>query len=182
MVKPPLFDLFILMRDSAGLPLTIEQYHSLRQALKGGFGISNRDELKQICRLLWIKSNKRSQVERFEKCFEQYFAKSSEDLEPQNKPTSSNTKTQKQEQTTSNPTKKTSETKTLESNKKPSQTSPQIVKAVRLGGKLLPEKLFNQKQRFRLTLPDFPATRRKIQQNWRYVVQFERELKPLCDL
>ncbi|BAZ48966.1 VWA containing CoxE family protein [Nostoc sp. NIES-4103] len=71
--KPPLFDLFIGSREEAGLPLTIDQYYLLVQALHGGFGIANRDELKQICRLLWVKSKTSLQAEKFEKYFEEYF-------------------------------------------------------------------------------------------------------------
>ena len=80
--QPLLFDLFILMREEAKLPLTIDQYYMLLQALQGGFGISSRHELKQICRLLWIKSTSSPQVERFEQCFAQYFAQYSESLKP----------------------------------------------------------------------------------------------------
>lgn len=174
--EPPLLDLFILMRDSAGLPLTIDQYHMLLQALRGGFGISSRDELKQVCRLLWLKSKSLSQVERFEQCFERYFKESSQNLEPEEKQEPRDTKTEGKQQGIPTPTKETPKTpeKPTAKPKKPNPPNyPQVPTAIR--GRLLPEKPFNEKRRYRLTPQNFPATKRQIQQNWRYLRRPIRE-------
>ncbi|VEP15982.1 conserved hypothetical protein [Hyella patelloides LEGE 07179] len=174
--QPPLFDLFILMRDSAGLPLTIDQYHMLLQALRGGFGVSSRDELKQVCRLLWVKSKSSPQVERFEKCFEQYFEESSEDLEPEEKQEPRDTKTEGEQKSTSTSTQKTSKTPEKPTAKPKKPDSPnysQVPTAIR--GRLLPEKPFDENKRYRLIPQDFPATPRQIEQNWRYLRRPIRE-------
>lgn len=165
------------MRESAGLPLTIDQYHLLVQAFKGGFGISSRHELKQICRLLWIKSKSSPQLERFEKCFEQYFKQSSQNQKPQfekqdSSPTTTSTVQQQISPTSPENTSKTPETQTSESSKSDSPNSPQIAKAIR--EKLLPEKPFGQGL-YQLTLQDFPVAQRQIQQNWRYLRRPIRE-------
>ncbi|MEM7553302.1 MAG: hypothetical protein AAF378_04245 [Cyanobacteria bacterium P01_A01_bin.84] len=175
--KPPLFDFFIFMRESADLPLTIDQYHLLLQALKGGFGISSRNELKQICRLLWIKSKSSLQVERFEKCFEQYFRQNSQNQEPEFEkqefsPTTTSILQQQISPTSPLNTSKTPETQTSESSKSDLLNSPQIVKAIR--GKLLPESPFGRGI-YQLIPQDFPLTRRQIQQNWRYLRRPIRE-------
>ncbi len=163
--KLPLFDLFIFMRESAGLPLTIDQYHMLVQALSGGFGISSRSELKQICRLLWIKSSSSPQAERFDEYFEQYFKQYSQNLEPQFE--KNKTPTTYPQNTSQIPVSQTPETL-----KYSSPNSSQIATAMR--GKLLPKKAF-KKGRYQLTLQDFPATERQIQQNWRYLRRPIRE-------
>ena len=174
--QPPLFDLFIWMRDSAGLPLTIDQYHMLLQALKGGFGISSRDELKQVCRLLWLKSKSSPQVDRFDQYFERYFEESSQNLEPEEKQEPRDTKTEQEQQSTSTSTEKTSKTPekpTAKPKKSDSSNYSQVPTAIR--GRLLPEKPFDEKRRYRLTPQDFPATRRQIEQNWRYLRRPIRE-------
>lgn len=156
------------MRDSVGLPLTIDQYHMLLQALKGGFGISSRDELKQVCRLLWLKSKSSPQVERFEKYFDQYFEEFSQNLKPEEKQEPRDTKKEQEQQSTSTSTKKSSKTpeKPTPKSKKPDSSNySQVPTAIR--GRLLPEKPFDEKRRYRLIPQDFPATRRQIQQNWR---------------
>lgn len=147
------------MREEAGLPLTIDRYQMLLQALEGGFGISSRDDLKQVCRLLWIKSISSPQVERFEAYFEQYFKENSQNLAPQTEKQKS-----KGNKTPINPLPSSPITPATPDSK--SANSLQIATAMR--GKLLPEKSF-KKGRYQLALRDFPVTERQIQQNWRYL-------------
>ncbi|NMG08546.1 hypothetical protein [Brasilonema sp. UFV-L1] len=168
--KPPLFDLFIRLREKAGLPLTIDQYDMLLQALKGGFGIASRDELKQICRLLWVKSKSSPQAEKFEQYFEEYF----QQLQLQ-APKHKSTRTTKEtspdtapSQTSANDTS----SPTSLTPPRPSQSSPQIPIAMRR--ELLPEKPFG-KNHYQLSVKDFPVTERQIQQNWRYLRRSIRE-------
>jgi len=52
----PLLDLFTRLRE-AGLPLGIGEYQLLLRALGGGFGVSDRADLKRLCQTLWIKSS-----------------------------------------------------------------------------------------------------------------------------
>ncbi|QEI43841.1 RNA polymerase sigma factor SigA [Dolichospermum sp. UHCC 0315A] len=67
--KPPLLNLFIRLREEAGLPLKIDDYLSLIRALQAGFGISNLNGLAQLCRLLWIRSETEERI--FNAYFEQ---------------------------------------------------------------------------------------------------------------
>lgn len=154
------------MREEAGLPLTIDQYHMLLQALEGGFGISSPDDLEQVCRLLWIKSISSPQVERFEAYFEQYFKENSQNLAPQTeKQKSKGSKTPTSTDKTSINSLPNSPTTSATPDSK-SANSPQIATAMR--GKLLPEKSF-KKGNYQLTLRDFPVNERQIQQNWHYL-------------
>jgi uncharacterized protein with von Willebrand factor type A (vWA) domain len=54
--KLPLLDLFTRLRE-AGLPLGIGEYQLLLRALEGGFGVSDRADLKRLCQTLWINSS-----------------------------------------------------------------------------------------------------------------------------
>ncbi|MEH2424057.1 MAG: hypothetical protein V7K48_25065, partial [Nostoc sp.] len=51
----PLIELFTRLRQ-AGLPLGMNEYQLVLQALQSGFGLPNREALAQLCCTLWIKS------------------------------------------------------------------------------------------------------------------------------
>jgi uncharacterized protein with von Willebrand factor type A (vWA) domain len=51
----PLLELFTRLRE-AGLPLGIDEYHAVLQALQAGFGINDKAALKRLCQTLWVKS------------------------------------------------------------------------------------------------------------------------------
>ncbi|MFN6530127.1 hypothetical protein [Nostoc sp. ChiSLP03a] len=63
----PLLELFTKLCD-AGLPLGIEEYQLVLQAMQAGFGINDQAALKRLCQTLWIKSSEEKQV--FEDHFE----------------------------------------------------------------------------------------------------------------
>lgn len=176
--KPPLFDFFVFMRDEAGLPLTIDQYHILLQALEGGFGISSPDDLKQVCRLLWIKSTSSAQAKRFEeyleRYFKDYFAQNSQDLDSQDSQLQLKKENSQRSEKETSPDDSPEEKNSRDRTKTNSElgNSPQIATAMR--GEMLPEEPF-YKGRYQLTIQDFPATRRQIQQNWRYLRRPIRE-------
>ncbi|MEH1813406.1 MAG: hypothetical protein V7L09_13325 [Nostoc sp.] len=65
----PLLNLFIRLREEAGLPLGIDDYLSLIRALQLGFGVSNLNALAQLCRSLWIRSESEERI--FNAYFEQ---------------------------------------------------------------------------------------------------------------
>jgi uncharacterized protein with von Willebrand factor type A (vWA) domain len=56
----------------AGLQLTLDQYALLRQAVQTGYGLGGWDDLKQICRLLWVKPSQNYDSEIFNQAFEAY--------------------------------------------------------------------------------------------------------------
>ncbi|WP_337907112.1 VWA domain-containing protein [Iningainema tapete] len=66
MSDPALLELFTCLRE-AGLPLGLEEYHLLLQAVHAGFGTRDRDALAQLCRTLWVKSQREEQI------FQDYF-------------------------------------------------------------------------------------------------------------
>ena len=51
----PLLDLFTRLRE-AGLPLGIDEYRLILEALHKGFGTTNQEALAELCRTLWVKS------------------------------------------------------------------------------------------------------------------------------
>lgn len=63
----PLQELFTRLRE-AGLPLGIDEYQSVLQAMQAGFGMSDKGALKRLCQTLWIKSAEEKRI--FEYQFE----------------------------------------------------------------------------------------------------------------
>jgi uncharacterized protein with von Willebrand factor type A (vWA) domain len=63
---PALLELFTCLRK-AGLPLGVAEYHLLLRAINRGFGTRDRDALSQLCRALWVKSQREEQI------FQDYF-------------------------------------------------------------------------------------------------------------
>ena len=57
----PLLELFTRLQK-AGLPLGIDEYQLVLQALQAGFGISEKKGLKRLCQTLWIKSAEESRL------------------------------------------------------------------------------------------------------------------------
>lgn len=172
--KPPLLNFFIGLRDKAGLPLTIDQYYLLLQALEGGFGIASREDLKQTCRLLWLKSESSYQVDKFEEYFEEYFPQSYELVKPQtqnsklkhtlNKPRADATKL-------SNSLDAITQKNSI--NHQHSSDSPSIIPTA-IKGEFLPQKALKE-SKYQLNVKDFPITERKIKKNWRYLRRPIRE-------
>ena len=64
----PLLELFIRLRQ-AELPLGIDEYELLLEALRTGYGIKDLDSLKRLCSTLWVKSPKEKAI--FERIFRQ---------------------------------------------------------------------------------------------------------------
>ncbi len=69
----PLFELFQELR--VPLSLQPEQYVWLLEGLKQGFGCESIDDLKEVCRLLWLKSRDSQAEEAFETTFNRYIEK-----------------------------------------------------------------------------------------------------------
>ncbi|BAY19993.1 VWA containing CoxE family protein (plasmid) [Anabaenopsis circularis NIES-21] len=64
----PLLELFTRLRQ-AGLPLGVDDYQSMLQAVQAGYGLPDRDALARLCRLLWVKSVEEKHI--FDYHFEQ---------------------------------------------------------------------------------------------------------------
>jgi uncharacterized protein len=76
----PMLDLFQQLR-SAGMKLTISQYDLLRQALDEGFGLADWEDLRDICRMLWVKPSFDDAAEIFEQVFDAYQAQCQQQME-----------------------------------------------------------------------------------------------------
>jgi uncharacterized protein len=76
----PMQDLFQQLRR-AGLGLTIAQYELLRQALDAGFGLESWADLRDVCRVLWVKPGLDDLAETFENVFDTYQATYQQRLE-----------------------------------------------------------------------------------------------------
>lgn len=70
-VSLPLLALFTRLRQ-ADIPLGIDDYQLLLQALQAGFGLADRDALARLCRALWITSQEQEAL--FSYHFDQVFA------------------------------------------------------------------------------------------------------------
>ena len=71
----PFLDLFQQLQK-AGMTLSPEQYDLLRQSIGQGFGLENWtqnwDDLRQVCRVLWVKPSRNYDGQIFERVFDQY--------------------------------------------------------------------------------------------------------------
>jgi uncharacterized protein len=67
----PLLGLFRRLRQ-VGMLLTIDQYELLRQAMEQGYGLAGWDDLRETCRMLWVKPSVNYDAECFEVEFERY--------------------------------------------------------------------------------------------------------------
>jgi len=167
---PHLLELFWGLRQ-AGLPLRIEDYQLLSQAWEKGFRPENYEELRQLCRRLWVKSL--AEKDCFEKYFDQYLQRwSSQPEKPssyQDKPP--NTDPLKDEDSTKTPSP-------LTQPKQPDITAPDGAEELQVG-QAVPQFQQTNKQippsRFTLTDEYFPVTRRQLQQGWRKLRQPVRE-------
>ena len=66
-----LLDLFQKLRE-AGMALTLEQYDLLRQAVTQGYGLGGWEDLRRVCRLLWVKSYDNDDAKIFDRTFDRY--------------------------------------------------------------------------------------------------------------
>jgi uncharacterized protein with von Willebrand factor type A (vWA) domain len=88
----PFLDLFQMLQQ-AGMKLSPEQYDLLRQALSQGFGLENWesqqrddkywDDLRQVCRVLWVKPNRNYDGQVFDRIFNQYARQKRREIQPQ---------------------------------------------------------------------------------------------------
>jgi hypothetical protein len=65
----PLLDIFNSLRQRHGLPLGVDEYLAVLQSLQAGFGIDSRQEVEQLCCLVWAKSEEETRLVR--RLFEQ---------------------------------------------------------------------------------------------------------------
>lgn len=76
----PMLDLFQQLRD-AGMKLTVGDYELCRQALGDDSKPSDWDNLRDICRLLWVKPSLNYDSEIFEREFDRYQAEKEQEFD-----------------------------------------------------------------------------------------------------
>ncbi len=58
----PLLEIFNSLRQRHGLPLGVDDYLVVLRSLQAGFSISNRQELEQLCCLVWAKTEEENRL------------------------------------------------------------------------------------------------------------------------
>ena len=158
--KPSLLGLFLHLRDTEEFTLTLDQYYVLLSALDHGFGLSSREDLKNICFMLWVKAKPDSEIaKKFSLYFDAYFAKI--DAENQKIQESEKSEPEKPEPEKSEPVKPEPV--------KPEPVPDFLQSPIALQGGLLPKNKFNINAKFTLAVTDFPMTERKIQRSFSYL-------------
>jgi uncharacterized protein len=74
MADLPFFDLFLHLK-AAGMALAPEQYDLLQRSLEQGYGIKGWEDLRRICRLLWVKPCPSLERDLFDVAFDRYVQK-----------------------------------------------------------------------------------------------------------
>jgi uncharacterized protein len=85
-----LLDLFQKLRQ-AGMALTLEQYELLRQAVNKGYGLGGWEDIKRVCRLLWVKPSANYDARIFDRVFEDYIQQHHAKMPVETEPTPKNT-------------------------------------------------------------------------------------------
>ena len=200
--KLPLLDIFKSLQRH-GLPLGIDEYLVLGRSLAAGFGMESRDQLKQLCCMLWGKSeNEIRLIERmFEKMWQQVEVEVRKEEEGDRLSTSTSSpassSTPKSEVSSDEmPASAEFSSEDLSPEIPETETSPsddlsseletldmvlgiddpvQIVQAVQ---RRQPDKEI-KRPRYSLLNDYFPVTKRQMKQTWRYLRRPIREGIPL---
>lgn len=164
----PLFDLFQELREP--LSLQPEQYFLLLEAIKKGFGCSNIDDLKSICRLLWLKSVNSPAENQFETIFNNYLQENQKLTPSSTTPSSLQTKEKdasnenvrdRQDRQKSTPIYQPPSNKSIVSQKIASQI--QLTSAYQTAP---PINITESKQGYILKVSDFPFLERQTRHSW----------------
>ncbi|MGB7315087.1 MAG: hypothetical protein WA939_19310, partial [Nodosilinea sp.] len=86
----PFLDLFQRLQQ-AGMQLSPEQYDLLRQALHQGYGVANWDghnwdDLRQVCRVLWVKPSRHYDGQVFDHVFNDYVTEKRREIQALQRP------------------------------------------------------------------------------------------------
>ncbi|NES21481.1 MAG: hypothetical protein F6K41_21760 [Symploca sp. SIO3E6] len=169
--KLPLLDIFNSLRQRHGLPLGIDEYLAVLRSLEAGFGIGSRQEIEQLCCMLWAKSEEENHLIR--RLFEQMWQYQPVELENEDKRSQDSTPIDK----TETPEESFSDEPLLELETQPSLT-PEPVQAVQAVRSSTRNREL-RRPRYSLLTEYFPVTRRQMKQCWRYLRRPVREGVPI---
>ncbi|MBD2198401.1 MULTISPECIES: hypothetical protein [Calothrix] len=178
----PLLDIFNSLRQRHGLPLGVEEYLVVVHSLKAGFSVNSRQELEQICCMLWAKSEEENLL--IQRLFREMWNQI--ELHPVHSPESLNEATSSNDTSTlisesftpENYESDSIETATSEefplddeviSNLETTPTiTPEPVQAVQAVRSIRRDRE-RKRPRYMLLTEYFPVTKRQMKQCWRYL-------------
>jgi hypothetical protein len=163
----PLLDIFNSLRQRHGLPLGVDEYLAVLRSLQAGFGISSRQEVEQLCCLVWAKSEEENRLVR--RLFEQMWRYSLTELGNEGKHSIDATETLAPAPSPSNEL-----LPELETHPNLTPEPVQAVQAVRSSRR--DREL--RRPHYSLLTEYFPVTRRQMKQCWRYLRRPVREGVP----
>ena len=176
----PLLDLFTRLRE-AGLPLGIDEYRLILEALQKGFGTTNQETLAELCRTLWVKSKDEEHL--FNYHFQQVMSVSTNSAFTPTSPEKSESSDTKTTKPSSQPkpekTENTPVSVPVSSELIEVEEEMQVAEAVQITTNSFDEIAEN---RFTQTDEYFPVTRRQMKQSWRHLRRFVRQGLPTLDV
>lgn len=165
-----LLDLFQELRQ-AGMALTLEQYHLLQQAVARGYGLGGWEDIKRVCRLLWVKPCDNYDIGIFDRTFDYYMQQHHNQMPVE----STKEKPQQKEDTTTNISSKPPANLPKippRKQKSPSTEKPCEVKVpVAMQTSEIHPKFENTRNNFQLVAKDFPIQLPDVQMIWRLLRQ-----------
>ncbi|MEJ6485302.1 hypothetical protein N0Y54_29015 [Nostoc punctiforme UO1] len=151
----PLLDIFNSLRQRHGLPLGVEEYLVVVRSLKAGIGVNSRQELEQLCCMLWAKSEEENRLIR--RLFMEMCWSKSKREDKSTKPDTSNS-----------PTDDQSLLDNQSSNLETPATIPEPVQTVQAVRSSRGDREMKPPHYILLT-EYFPVTKRQMKQSWRYL-------------
>jgi uncharacterized protein len=183
--KLPLIKLFLYLRDNAGLPLTVDQYFLLLEALSKGFGLESQQHLKQLCQMLWIKSTNSQDFIVFNQYFDRYFQQLAQKRIKKEKQQLTPKLLEEKQPNQEKQNKSNDESQTLANEETHQENSNNVDDNSFITGEIIPsalriplltqKNLSNNNSKFNLFLRDFPETERKIQRHFSYLRNLIKE-------
>ncbi|NER52491.1 MAG: hypothetical protein F6J92_38810 [Symploca sp. SIO1A3] len=177
--KLPLLDIFDSLRQRHGLPLGIDEYLLVLRSLEAGVGIGSRQELEQLCCMLWAKSEEENRLIR--QLFQQMWQFEPGELENEDKRSLDDDTTESSQplsiDETETPEESFSDEPLSELEAQPSIT-PEPVQAVQAVRSSRQNREL-RRPRYSLLTEYFPVTRRQMKQGWRYLRRPVREGVPI---
>lgn len=181
----PLLDIFNSLRRRHGLPLGVDEYLAVLRSLQAGFGIGSRQEVEQLCCLVWAKSEEENRLVRrlFEQMWRYSPAKSENDgkrsPDAPEKPKPSSTSAESEDSSAETPkSEQPSSDEPLPELKTPPSPTPEPVQAVQAVRSSRRDREL-RRPRYSLLTEYFPVTRRQMKQCWRYLRRPVREGVPI---
>ncbi len=167
----PLLDIFNSLRSRHGLLLGVDEYLAVLRSFQAGFGIGNRQELEQLCCMLWAKSEEENRLilRLFGEMWKQIESHcvNVDLMTTENSPVSLN-ETRSSTDTSTLTTEESSFDEPLPDLETPPSITPEPVQAVQAVRSSRGNREM-KRPRYMLLTDYFPVTKRQMKQCWRYL-------------